>query len=497
MGMAASQVRLLQLTSRKNDIGCELTRLSNEKVTLSRDMQRISRKYQNSLNQKVLKWSNNSGVSYIDLSYQNLMKPSTMNQNIPYLLTDMSDRVVIDSEYKKYAEMISATGASGGDWESVRTQVLSELTGIDAEKIANADSYQEQIWANEAVINQLIEDEPVKPTKSTNIKNFIENLGSSTGISSGFSKGSDWGSAYSQGATISLGDSKSASMNLENLLNNIATNLGAYIDDPENLKEACNTFLTSQVSILQDPSSEGNKQSLGSNQTPLNGNSNEFTINVQQMLDTIMGSYAQLNGHVERGGYSNEYMYTWNDIDSNKYTSWKEDHDKWQTTYDEAKLNYDNAVSSNNQLFTADQESLIDFYDAIFSSIAEKGWTYNNQVNDADYLNDMLQNNLYMMTTVQRDSEYDEHTGEFNWDNDYSTDIASNFTNIFAVNDSDAREDALVEYEYEKSIINAKETKIDTRMQDLETEQAAINQMIQSIEQVEKDNIDRSMEWSG
>ena len=95
MGMAASQARLLQLTSRKNDIGYELTRLSNDKVSLSREMQKVSRKYQDSLNQKVLKWSNNNGVSYIDLSYNNLMKPSTMNQNKPYLLTDQNDKIVI------------------------------------------------------------------------------------------------------------------------------------------------------------------------------------------------------------------------------------------------------------------------------------------------------------------------------------------------------------------------------------------------------------------
>ena len=74
MGMAASQSRFLQLTCRKNDIGYELTRLSNDKVSLTRDMQKVSRDYHNALSQKTLKWSNNSGVSYIDLNYNNLMK---------------------------------------------------------------------------------------------------------------------------------------------------------------------------------------------------------------------------------------------------------------------------------------------------------------------------------------------------------------------------------------------------------------------------------------
>ena len=135
MGMAASQVRFLQLTRRKNDIGFQLTQLANDKVSLSRDMQKVSRNYQNSLNQKILKWSNNQGVSYVDLSYQNLMKPSAMNQNKPYLLTDQSGRVVVDDQYRKYAEMISPDGKPGGDWESNKIKILANITGLDANKI--------------------------------------------------------------------------------------------------------------------------------------------------------------------------------------------------------------------------------------------------------------------------------------------------------------------------------------------------------------------------
>ena len=78
-------------------------------------MQEISKEYQQALSAKVLKWSNNSGVTYSDLSYANLMTPSSMNQNTPYLITDTQGRVVIDSKYKKYAEMISPNGSAKGD----------------------------------------------------------------------------------------------------------------------------------------------------------------------------------------------------------------------------------------------------------------------------------------------------------------------------------------------------------------------------------------------
>ena len=102
MGLSSTQVRLLQLTNRKNDIGLELSKLSNSKVALTRDMQKLSRDYNNKINQKTLKWSNNGGASYVDLSYQNLMRPSTMNLNKPYLITDQSDRIVVDNQYDKH-----------------------------------------------------------------------------------------------------------------------------------------------------------------------------------------------------------------------------------------------------------------------------------------------------------------------------------------------------------------------------------------------------------
>ena len=196
-------------------------------------------------------------------------------------------------------------------------------------------------------------------------------------------------------------------------------------------------------------------------------------------------------------GYGNQPKYTWYDIDADSYSDYEKDHDAWEAEQKAAEDAYNKAVDNDNQLLTANEETLIAFYDAIFSSIAEKGWTYNEQVKDTDYLNQMLQNNLYILTTVERTSEYDCEKDLFSWSNEYSSDIASNFTNIFAVSDSSEINQALAEYEYRKSIITEKETRIDTRMQNLQTEQAAIKQMIQGIESVRNDNIERNFSIMG
>ena len=76
--------------------------------------------------------------------------------------------------------------------------------------------------------------------------------------------------------------------------------------------------------------------------------------------------------------------------------------------------------------------------------------------------------------------------------NIYSSDIAANFPKIYQVSDNDAKEQALAEYEYQKSIITAKESRIDTRMQDLKTEQSAIQQMLTALKTITNDNIQRT-----
>ena len=75
---------------------------------------------------------------------------------------------------------------------------------------------------------------------------------------------------------------------------------------------------------------------------------------------------------------------------------------------------------------------------------------------------------------------------------EYDTDIASNYDKIVSVNDSKAQNDAMAKYEAEKSRINEKESVIDTRMKNLETEQASIKEMIKGIESVRNDNTERT-----
>ncbi len=444
MGMAASQARFFQLTARKADINFMLSKLANEKVSLARDSQKISRDYQNAINKKVLKWSNNSGASYITMDYQNLMRPSQMNQNKPYLLTDADGRVIVDSKYKKYAEMISKDGKPNGDWDEIRTQVLAEVTGIDASKIeaiqANNQSVEDS-GDNLDCSNAYKQQELLKTGKYNNIVKLAQ---------------PDWidCNGFVNGSVDIIINTKE---DLEEHRKNLKS-IGAYLVNPELFNEIVDKYIDGRV--------VPNK------------------LNVATHLKDIFEEYKSKGGNAVCEGD----MYKYYDINSEEYKQWEAEHL-------EALNVHNNAIDASNSLLTATEESLIKFYDMLFSSISDKGWTYNENINDSDYLNLMLQNNIYTLTSVSRDTECLDWCEDKQWHNSYTTDIASNCTNIFAVNDSDANEVALVEYQNKKDAIKVKESRIDVRMKNLETELSATNNFMKSVEEAIKKNTENLKLW--
>ena len=482
MGMAATQVRLLALTSRSHDIELKEQQLSNQKIALSRDMQKVSKNYQNALNSKVLKWTNNQGVSCTDLSYNILMTPNTINQSSPYLITDEDNKVVIDSKYKKYAEMISADGSANGDYESNRSKILSSLTGIDESKIAQSESYSNSLGGYSEKMAQLKSKEPEIKSTTTSPEELLKKV-TSNGDGVSFSSGSNWAEAYDKCATIDIGSGESASKKISQIFTHLSNSLEKYFPNDESFNEDLETICSKYTEFLKS----GTELTGGG----VTGSGNNYKINVKDLINEMLAN----NTIVATDGKT--YKCTWYDVDSSTYQTQKANHDAWEKEYKALTKEYDSTVDSANQVLSSEQETQIEFYDAIFSSIAENGWTYNNGVEDNNYLNQMLQNNIYTITTVNRDKEYDSETSKYSWNNNYTTDIASNMSKITTVNNSDAATEAYTEYEYQKSIINAKESRIDQRMKNLETELSAIKQMIQGAEAVRNKNIETFMNIFG
>ena len=93
MGLAASQARFLAITARKMNCEFQSMQIAQDKLSVTRDLQKAAQEYQNSLTQTKLIWDTDD--DQYDLSYGIMMTPSTLNEFDPYLVTDTLGRVLL------------------------------------------------------------------------------------------------------------------------------------------------------------------------------------------------------------------------------------------------------------------------------------------------------------------------------------------------------------------------------------------------------------------
>ena len=76
MGLAASQARFLAITARKSDCEQRSMAIAQEKLSITRELSRISDEYQRALDATKLIWDGETedGTVY-DLSYDVMMNP--------------------------------------------------------------------------------------------------------------------------------------------------------------------------------------------------------------------------------------------------------------------------------------------------------------------------------------------------------------------------------------------------------------------------------------
>ena len=112
MGLAASQCRLLFLTSRQNDVSAKMQRISNDKMVLARDEEEVSDKYNRMLNNPTYTYVSADGS---ELSYESLMGSSAAAVGAVNILTNSAGKVVLSPSLAgKFG--LSATEGSGNDF---------------------------------------------------------------------------------------------------------------------------------------------------------------------------------------------------------------------------------------------------------------------------------------------------------------------------------------------------------------------------------------------
>ena len=511
MAMSFSQYEICFCISRENDISHEMQNLSMQKMSLTRNMNEVTRMYKDNISAKTYKWSNNAGATYTDLTYKTLMTPNASNQWNPVLLTNADGKVIIDSKYEKYAKMIDKNGGYSG---TTRAAILSELTGIQQSKFEEEEESQtSEIQAQlnkkrEELANHLKkESQYLKYVSADEFFSIPDEITFEPSRWSQTGKNIDFDASQ---FTIRYKDQNSGIGNdfiteqqvKDSARQDLNEIVRAYInafndknclpsDYAAKFEIACGYLLADIINYLSNPEMEQKTNCI-----QYKADYSSVTVNLSQFKYELAEYYKEnLSG---TDGYSEE---------TNSFAIKNEGWDEWEKKRRELQSEVSNLAkqlqgstsepsnTSSEEIYYSSEEErrIIAFYDQIFTAIDEKGWKLDDNINDSDYMNQVLQNNMYYVTTMKKNEDKCCNDLEYIYD----MDIASNFNNFFSVNDSEKQNEALAEYEYEKQKINQKETVIDTRMANLETELKAVQGKKETLERNLKDNVERTMSLFG
>ncbi len=119
------------------------------------------------------------------------------------------------------------------------------------------------------------------------------------------------------------------------------------------------------------------------------------------------------------------------------------------------------------------------FYDALFNQICANGWTENNNIDDKDYLQQMLQSGMLFISKPKDDGYY--------YQANYATD-----SYIKEIADETYISQAEAKYNTEKAKLNAKEETLDLKMKNLDTEISSLTTEYDTVKNTISKNIEKS-----
>lgn len=602
MGLSAAQARLLTITARKSDCEFQSMTLSHQKIALSRNMERLSNEYQNSLNQTKLVYDYyGTNQSSLALDYGLLMTPSIYNDYYPKLVTDAKNRVVLNASYAAAARAagIPAEGLCGTPDSSVRNAFIEALAGQNIITPTKAATIQATSYGNQIGLGST-----VSVNASTTDVNFEELMSlimakTSDSASYGFTMGINYSEAYRKATGIdSNGDGKggqtdtpafpsgttsehfviykpdpttgkyvenkdisgadsSQSVNLYDLLygdNQYVIGVSTPQGQSVPVQDAAYFQLHLIGESENDPSflnwmTDQFKSVLGG--TNFNDQALQYAYNaIYDMIypdSSIQDAYvkdfqgAKRKDRTKRGQkYKDQLKMIGTIVNTNKHHGGQWDsvksnannylgftyhaksdgndrHDhadiainlnniakvfltafvEYQQGVENSTYDYTIGKLTDKSLYNPDRDDFqftivsdaevdsddealdVYFYDALFNMICTSGWTENDQINDAEYMQEMLKSGMVYISSIRDDGHY--------YQGNYATD-----SYIREVTDDEAVARAQAKYNTEKAKIENKEDTIDLKMKNLDTEISALTQEYDTTKSVISKSIEKS-----
>ncbi|MCM1339385.1 MAG: hypothetical protein NC191_06915 [Muribaculaceae bacterium] len=577
MGLAASQARLLTITSRKADCEFMSMTLSHQKLSLSRDMEAISNAYQDALSATKLVYDYQSaGSREMKLTYDLLMSPSVYNDYYPKLVTDTKNRVMLNSAYASAARAagIPAEGLLGTPSSDIRNKFVQALAGSNVITPATAAQIQAVDYGNTLGLGNTISvstsyDElnyeqllskfknntngldyefdlsAKKPYGNNDGKNHFtiykgttrqENM--ETGIASvslydlltqdvkyNIGCESDWGFRTPILETAFLQEQLAGTGGfLDWLQDEFATILGGVAQNDTALQYAYNQvydliYPDSSVSVAantfggyydESASDRKHKTEPGDKNSDVGKTYEEIMNGVGTKTSGDIGRGYSTNPEQKAGDYigftyaaekntsgrthkeTSEVAINLNNLAKvflTSYVQYMQGIDNSEYSWDKGALSASNLFDDDSKFkFTVLSDTQIDdggndlyaaFYDALFNMICTKGWVQNDQIEDVEYMSEMMKNGMAFISSLSDDGFYYQST-------------YSNEKNVIEVSDDEAIAQAEAKYNSEKAKIENKEQTLDLKMKNLDTEISALTQEYDAVKNLVTKGVEKS-----
>ncbi len=539
MGLASTQARFLGITARKNACEFRSMGIAQEKLGLTRDLQKATDQYNSRLNATKLIWNADGSGGYegaeMDLTYDVMMNPSPFNDYLPYVVTDKRGQAVLTPRLAQAAKSagileVGGTMRSEEGRNNFLKALASNEVGLLAPSIVrNINKIAEdggETYGNIGVgglpmdktrafdmnldritlyVEQVMKDSKTKNPNVTdqqqpNIDALAELLkltdtnNALSGLSTGGDKGADKKYLYINGAQKS-----SADITLNDLLtSDVVLTFG---DDAEakNSNAVVSAFISDINSLFQkmfgNDSGHEPAQVFAYAEGMLK-NTLTASASVEKMKDS--GSDAQKNSQ----------------RDANKYNGWVTNGEfasislsnlveSYLTYYAQAmggfgKSGYgvDKEVEKSvfvtddpgfnfliNNVYNEDLDTktmlYTDFYNALYNTLCQNGWTTSTyDLNDKDYLNNALKNGHLFISSLNDEGYY------------YQGGYTRN-GHVVEVTDKDAVARAESEFNQIKARLNYKDEVLEVEMKNIDMEIATLSTEYDTVKSMISKNVEK------
>ena len=549
MGLSAGQARLLTITSRKSDCEYESMRLSHQKIALSRDMNIVSAEYQDAINQTNLVYDfygNNSQVN--PLSYNLLMSPSALNDYIPTTITDKGGRVVLNSALANaakaagipqegldglpssdmrnaFVEGLIANGViSANQGANIKKTTYNQLAGVGSEDLVNVNTSEcsytdliEMLGSVQFDISDIVSKHSFPGNQDSNFDLYETDANGNSHISNKpldkITMADLLSGNYSiRGRADHQGDDDREFKSWEILVDLVGSStfwdsmfegVEGFLDTGDKYTQAALEYARSKimesVELLgqRDDSGGGNvdysnfayHQQMSGHMFGGNNSTKSVLKKVNQNTDKYIGIvYIENSARENEGGYDDGYGLNMSSM-AQAYLTYFAQYMEGisDSDYHVEKLKDQSNLVDDMFTFTyvtdvdtsGDNLLVAGFYDAMFNQICLNGWTENDKINDNEYLEEMLKSGAMYMSTLADDGFY--------YQGNYSTN-----TYVKEVTDEKAVAQAEAKYNREKQKINSKETVLDMKMKNLDTEISALTTEYDTVKSVINKNIEKT-----